>query len=157
MLKSILLTVTSAVLSFGYPLPLFQPVPPGCVATHIADLPGVSCSVFDPYLGRVVPGPFVPFQPYVDWASNAQSVHHSFVTSQVEQFQNWQLNDFDHYRAYWEASPWPKPYGFDAVMDNQREWIEYHQKLHNVNLDIANKGRQQFLNGNRPSSESSSP
>lgn len=157
MLKTVILTVASAALSFGYPVPPFQPIPPGCIPTHFADLPGISCPIFDPYLGRVVPGPFVPFKPYVDWASNVQNVHHSLVTSQVEQFHNWQLNEFDHYRNSWEGSPWPKPYGFDSVMDNQREWIEYHQKFQNANLDIANQGRQQFLNGNRPLPDSSSP
>lgn len=157
MLKSLyfILATISAVVTNAYP------VPPGCIPSHVGDLPGIQCPVVDPLSNRLVLGPFVPFKPYVDWAHDFQNVHHQMVTSQVNQFQNWQLNEFDRYRAYWDNSPFPKPYGYEYFMDNQRDWLDYHQQLQNVNLKLANEARQYFLNGNRPppksSPESSSP
>lgn len=156
MIKSIIGLFASAVSITGYsivhplqPLPM-QPLPPNCFPFHVRDIPGYSCNVYDPVIGRMVNGPFVPYQPYIENAFYHQQQWNTYSTDYLNNMQSWQLGEFDRYKAFLDASPWPKPYGHDAFFENQKEWIEYHHKMENIHFENVNKEREQFLNWNSP-------
>lgn len=149
MIKSIISVLASAIGIAGYSVvPPPAPIPPNCIPTHVRDVPGYTCPVYNPVLNRFVYGPFVPYQPYVDVALNHQKQWNSYLTEYVGNVHAWQLGEFDRYKTFLDASPWPKPYGFDAFYENQKEWLEFHQKMEDVNIQRMNDAREHFLNWN---------
>lgn len=146
MMKSIISVIASAIGIAAYVVPPPVPLPPNCFPTHSLDVPGYSCYIYDPVVGGLVAGPFVPYQPYVESARYHQNQWNTFNQDYMNEMHSWQLGEFDRYRTFLENSPWPKPYGFDAFSDNQKEWLEYYQKMERANMNIANLNRQRFLN-----------
>lgn len=148
MMKSffIALLSTASASAFGYPY-----YPQNCVPTQAYNVPGYTCTVYDPYLHQVIPGPFVPYEPYASYARNAQSQYHNFVVNDVNNLHQLQLDEFERRKSFFDANPWPKPYGYDEYFDTQKKFLEYAQQHQNMNINNMNAIREQVL-GKAPSS-----
>lgn len=122
------------------------PILSGCVPTHLYDVPGYTCPVYDQYFQRFVPGPFVPYTPYVPFARGIEQQQYALASNQQEYFHNWQSEQLDNQKAFFDNSPWPKPWGYDSHYNLQKEWLNAHQNIQTQNLNQAHENREAFLN-----------
>ena len=102
-----------------------------CIQTHFHNIPGYYCPVYNPFINRVVPGPFIPFN--ID--PNDFVIQYS---ENVSTFHEWQLNNLDRHEEYINSLPGTLPFGITAAFDSHREWLEFYHTMELNHIDHIN-------------------
>lgn len=140
MLKSLIPIVAAAISVSSVP------ILPVCVPTLLYDVPGFTCPIYNPFVRRYVPGPFVPYTPYIQNARTVDQYQYEFASGQLDYYHNWQDKQLQNQNEFFQNNQWTKPYGYDAFHSQQKEWLNAHQNIQTQNLNTAHENREAFLN-----------